>query len=336
MTFSRSGLSTIFTWIFVLVAGSLLVTLFYTVSTQQLSAAEERQARTALTQIDGLLSQQTPEEGARVNIPSVEMRLVCQPITTDDDVQLISELQIAPYTRSTETLLLAGQNQQTTELLLAHKQLRLPYNTGSVLLVSSEEELLVIENDELREEINESLPEILRGQLTEQAPSNVQQYTTVRYLHVDKTSNPDRASNEYDIAIDFDSPNNLYRGGTISYYEDEDWTDAYDFAGDAMLLGLIWQAQPAPASCLQHKLSDAIQRQAQAHLERVRRFRNAYQGTSCEARYTEQALRNLNNTPQQIGQENPLYTFPDLSKNALAVHRQNEAMLRGERCATIY
>lgn len=339
---NNKAISAVFSWIFILIAGALIITVFTIIATQTTTGASERAQLQALQNVNTILhtQQTTGDVETNVNIPHSNLQITCEAIRDNNEIALINQLQIGGFTQSLENQLIVGRNQETNRLNLFSKKLRLPFEVGTVLYVSSFEEELFIQGEErLQREFNEILPRNINNQ-TGEIPTNLATRNTQNKRVVYLGGNPPTPTTTPGVTYMHVQPNNndvrVEEHGTIRYYENNQWSQSYTYVGETMLLAYIWQADTTRADCLQHQLAQRLQAQISLQLTRVGLLRQAYERTTCAGKINRAPLDDLNRAIKPDSGEAPLYDFSDLYDAIERLERHNRQIDVGERCATIY
>lgn len=367
----RRAVAAVFAWVFIMLAGAMIIGLFFSIANAQAEAGKDRLSLQALEQVNSILHTQQTSAGTAttVPIPDSDIRLTCRAFLKNGEVTLLSQLDIGGMSRSLEDQLVVGRDLQADELVLFSKQWRAPYRIANVLHVSSEDELLLLgrtssAGEQSFQRLNESFPDVVNKQVIDADTEGVNprswQNVRVVVLGTDPAPDPDDINFPLHTAfstvyvnqehaqymyIEYDSSADVLEAGKITYYTYDggyEEQETFTYAGEAMLTALIWQADPQRASCLQHKLKHALERQTELQLERLQALTTRYDqhgNTACSARYSQSTLEDLRAAAGEpladYEQTGKLYDF-DISQEAAQVRNKNEAMLRGERCATIY
>ena len=349
---NKQALAAIFNWIFVMLAGALIISLFFMLANNQAEAGKERLAQNALQQVNTILSTQATsfDTSTRVPVPEEEIRLTCEAFIQDGQVTLLSQLEIGGFSRVLEDELTVGRTLHTSELVLFSKEWRAPYRLANILHVTSDEELLVlIQHPSLetnQQRLYEAFPDVVTIQnQTGSTQASATGYQTVRAVQIGESSTPPAISSYdvltqttaqvHNIYVSFE--NDLREAGAVHYHHEGSWHGPYHYVGEGMLTALIWQASPPEADCLQHKLVQDLRRQTELQRHRLQALTNYYdeQGISACASLTTRAhLTNLRDKPS-IQSPHPLYNF-DIQEEVAEVRSQQRRLERGDRCATIY
>ena len=343
-----------------MIAGALIISLFFLIANNQAQASQDRLAANALQQVNTILSTQATsfDTSTRVPIPNDEIRIVCEAFRNNNQITLLSQLEIGGFSRVLENDLIVGRDIQANQLILFSKDWRAPYRAGNVLHVSSDNELLVLKDvDSLAqsfEALQEAFPDAINQQeYTTGTTIDARGYSRVRVVALTDQSAPLNAASIFNgviqdhpqahfilVKMDTSVSNDVLATGEVYYYPRSDSRiGPYRYTGEAMLTGLIWQASPQEADCLQHKLSVELARQTTLQLARVQELITAYSDAgnqACESLLGPGRLVELRDEATRLtSATQPLYAF-DIYNQAQEVTNQNERLLRGERCATIY
>ena len=343
---NKQAVSAIFAWIFIMVVGGLIIGLFFTIANTQAQAGEDRLAQNALQQVNTILNTQATsfDTSTTVRIPARHIRLSCEAFRQGTtSVTLLSQLEIGGFSRITQEDLLVGRDIQSDQLILFSKEWRAPFRIGNILHVSSNEELLVIKDPPTSWE--GVIPEVVNTEEYGGISIDASRYQNVRvvvfsndgYSGHNEFSGILEAEGQQTHYIHVEYEGDVREAGKVTYSQQGNDDGPYHYVGEGMLTGLIWQASAPEANCLQHKLAEDLKRQTTLQLQRRQALHDHYSGTNlCLGDLTDSHLNNLGAAPGTPQTGNPLYNFVNLEDRADAVRRQNERLLRGERCATIY
>lgn len=353
---NKQAVSAIFAWIFIMVVGGLIIGLFFTIANNQAQAGEDRLAQNALQQVNTILNTQASsfDTSTTVRIPARRIRLSCEAFNESGSVTLLSQLEIGGFSRITQEDLLVGRDIQSDRLILFSKEWRAPFRVGNILHVSSDEELLVVSGDEPSYTLPSSwegvIPDVVNTENFTGSPIDASRYQNVRVVVFNETAF-DPNTEFFDDILDPEGQqthymyvqynNDVREAGNVTYWDNanEEAHGPYPYVGEGMLTGLLWQASPPEANCLQHKLAEDLKRQTTLQQARRQALQEHYGNTgnnACEGELTNIHLDNLYDVPGNPQTTNPLYAFEDFNEQVDNVRNQNERLLRGERCATIY
>ena len=338
-----------------------------TIADQQLSQAAEELSERALQQVNTIFSTQLASFDVVTAVPIQQntLHVTCEALVIEDEVQLLSQLEISGLSRTLENELVASRQQITTDhLLLFSKEWKAPFSAANILLATTQDELLITQPLDKGiptslEELNNAIPaQLAHEQLT--ASSNLRvdevralgerEATRIVFvsrqpltdeLHEDLQSHVEQLPGEvYATYLEFSSQAPITEQGTLHFLE-ADTYHSYSYVGEAMLFGLIYQATPQRANCLQHKLQRALNRQATLHEKRVDILAHTHPSSVCSGQYIPAPLQRLQGAVMRNEDYNPpsnhvLYDFSTLAERASDVEQINNGLSRGERCATIY
>lgn len=344
----RRGVSAIFAWIFIVFVGGLIIGLFYMIATTQVEQGSNRLAQNALQQVNTILNTQASsfDTSTTVRVPTHHIAFTCEAFENNGQVTLLSQLEIGGFSRVTHSDLLAAVDIQADQLILFSKEWRAPFRIGNVLHVSSPRELLIIKGDTIPNTWRGIIPDVVNVVEYSGEPIPAGSYQTVRVVTISSNA---MDSNDFQNVVETPGQNTYYMHinyeddvtarGTVTYYDPNSRLEVdYDYVGEAMLTGLLWQATPQQADCLQHKLVQELKKQTHLQEKRLENLDDIYtaqNNQACVGQLTRARLQELREAPQ-LRSSSPLYDLRQLHDKARDVERQNEGLLRGDRCATIY
>jgi Flp pilus assembly protein TadG len=357
----KKGIGAIFAWIFILLAGSLIITLFIILAQGQAVNAKNTLSQRAFQNVNTIITTQqtTSNIATNVSIPQSDIRLSCRVFydKNSESVALLNQLDIGGYAQPLDTQLITGRDMEASQLNVFSKKWNAPFSAGNILMVSNPDELVIYEEktpNAYREEFADLFPENIDVKNASITP-NIRMRQNVRVIIIDTSSSSSFSAfqpyEDSDNAIFMhvkpkDSGDTLAEG-TITYYTEGQTgslvaSKPFTYFGEAMLLGYIWQGDAVRAACLQHKLAQALKTQIQIHIERVRILDAVYQPNSvCAAKLDSTSLKQLNESigepsTDSVGPTHKLYDLTGVSEEIEDLEIINENLLRRDSCATIY
>lgn len=345
----RRGIGMIVVWIFVVIAGSMILLLFFLIATSQVQLGKEKLETQAMQQVASVLATQAAADGTHttVPIPDSSIRMTC---TLIGDAYL-SQIAIGGKSQNLDHALVAGRDMETGQLTLFTKELWLPYQVGSVLLVSNPQEALVVwdysENEEAQRTFDDMLPPTVTRHIQADSLSlNAGSHQNTRVVIVQPPDTGDArfvisGLEQANLMVVRPDGTDWLASGRIEFYEKRSSDPAplqqgtaLRYASPEMLLAYVWQGDIDRAKCLESKIAQAAARATDVHIGRMERLAQhalANGDTQCAAMYTTGQL-------QEYSDAITLTThaeIPDWSAMA-NVRTRNEQLLRGSSCATIY
>jgi hypothetical protein len=340
---NRQGIGMMVVWIFVMVAGAAILMLFALIATSQAQAGKDRLEAQALQQVSVILATQATgsDTVVRVPVPKEQLRLTCEPI----DDTFLSQLEVGRTTRSLQYDLVAGRDLLTDELLLFSKPLRMPYDIGSALMVSSDEEILLVHADPLLSPtrfFNNSLPAPVKRRIANNGPwPDTRNYQNVRSVLVSNAAPSTHSPSTFPggsaqaslMLIQLTLGQDWSQQGTIHFYDSTGQRQrSVQYNSNTMLLGLIWQGGASRAECFERKVSYRLQEQTVLQIQRLRELQST-DSDRCPGAYNTAQLDNLLIQLQSEWDNNYWSRVHEATRQVEAKNRQ---VLHGTSCATIY
>lgn len=351
----RKAVAQFMVWIFVLIAGAVILGFFFIIANDQTNRAQEQLTLEALQQVDTILSTQSTGADTydEVPIPENSLAIVCEWVAED---ALISQIEIGG--RAQQVGLVAGRNMETDTLKIFSKRLMLPYDVGSVLMISGPRDGFSFVYDESDfstsvGRILDAIPEQLGPQVFDNRQGlDADAFDTLRVIKFERTETqlttftPMPTGSPRDAKYILVTGERPHERGTVSYWTyrpgfgfDQDG-DSIEYYGTPMLLALIWQGDAGRATCLAQKVEDQIEISTKLQIERMELLYNesmqpagsGVRNIECAGKYGTAALEEL----LAVTQGNSQPTLTGLGDAAIAVYEKNEQLQRDRRCAYIY
>lgn len=354
----RKGISQLIVWAFVIFAGGMMLLLFVLLANAQAEAGQQKLEALALQEVDTILATQqaASDTATTVPVPGAAIELTCEVI----DGFVLSELRVGGSRSGLTNDLLAGKSLQTDRLTLFSKELRLPFDIGNLLMLTSAQEILIISHDDMTdwedptgtaEAFKNEFPDELQESIFYLAEQDMAgtQYDTVRIVHFGDISELTVTPNTLEadiIHVTAGDGVNYLDHGTVKFYrntptgpvESPPGQEPLIYSTPEMLIGYVWQADHAAAECLEAKINKKLNRHADLHIKRISLLQNQYSepernNRACFLRLTTTNLQSLRQAdliePGEL-------TSADLKAMTERVKNQNEQLVTGVRCATIY
>lgn len=354
---NREGVGMMVVWIFVMIAGGLIITLFVVFTMGIDSTARQGLSLQALQQVDSILvtQQAATDTFTVINIPPEPITMTCDPVQGG----YISEMRIGGLAENHEYRLVVGRSMNTEQLITFTRRAMIPFNIGNIVYLTNDQEALLVTGADALESqidafINHFPPPVQDLIYTQTNPNlDASQLQTVRSVRF-RIGGPDLSENpvfSYPrkpqaalyIEVVAESPQELLERGYVRFHTYEDGTPGkkYYYSGTPMLLAYIWAGEEQAAECHAQKIATRIRSAASLHAERVEvlrqeaiaRTEDSDISDACTDRYQPAQIRALKEAAQV---EESGDVFADLPQAVLRVRQQNHNLVAGVRCATIY
>lgn len=353
---NKKGIGAIFAWIFIMIAGALIITVFTIIAMDSSASAQDRLNLQALENVNTILQTQqtTGNIATNINIPYTNLRITCSAFEGGGSIALENQLEIGGFSQDLETQLVAGRDLTTDRLSLFSKRWSAPYTVGNILYVTSPDEILLYSQPtHMNTEFSELVPEGLNVHDEIMTGLRPEAYENSRIVIIETSPAPDVTGyiskiNTVQEGVQYmhvHSRGNNFEKGSVTYYELDNTntlrrSDSYLYHGPEMMLAYVWQADSTRANCMQHKLAERLKAQTEVQLSRVQNLRTHYTlNSACGQRHSSDPLIRLQEALEPnlpFDNQKVLYGFSDLSEAIEGVHAHNERLLRGDRCASIY
>ncbi len=367
---NKKAITTLIAWIFIMIAGAMLLLMFALIATDRAKAVEEELAVKALDRLRTILTTQqaTSDVSAVIPVPDREIVFTCY-IDNNNNNFIVSDIRIGGIPEPTRREMFVGDDFSSPQLFVFSKQLSLPYDIGSVLFLSGESEILYLDksynppmtrDDDIYQRISDNLPEGYRIAIksdysNSDIPDSIN-YDNARYVIF--THNDDdinyvfsgklKRKAGWSIIQVYSSSSDPFEQGKIYFYTCDGTqntcarSDPVPYVGLPMMLSYIWQGNYEKAKCQEQKIKNEYQRITSLQLARFEKLYAAYteyynaEDDTFDPRY--EACRELY-VPAKLAAAKSASEDGFDNNFLLAINDvelKNEQLIRGVRCATIY
>ena len=352
---NRKAIGMMVVWIFIMIAGGLILLLFFFIGDAQAESARTGLSLQALQRLEAILVTQQASDNtyAQLPIPREQIQFTCDYFSNPQGIT--SEIRIGGLPREKPYDLIVGRDMMTDELLVFSYRAMVPFSIGNILYVSNEQEALILRGVGYDNQI-ENLLQLLPAPIAAQTytgenagggvnAANLQNTRVVTFSGSAPSGNPTQSSgivSPQDAVFIHVQSSRILDQGTVRFWRpvQNDWSRGYTYSGMPMLMAYIWMGDDNRASCFSYKFSRKLHNAAELQAQRISTIRFEAQQRAeggahdaCVDRYSPVQIENLRDAATMTS---PGAVFDGLPNAANLVRLQNEQLLRGNRCATIY
>ena len=347
---NKQAVAMMVVWIFILVAGGLILALFFFIGDAQAQSARDEISLKAMQRLESIIATQQASDNtfAVIDVPREQILFTCEYFDSPEGVN--SELRIGGVPREKTHALIAGRDMLTDELIVFSHRAMVPFSAGNILMIGHDQEALVIDglSDDQLDSFKQWLPPPIAENMVYDitASLDASQLQTVRAVRFEQ-NHP--GTTDPTISFGLTSPQDalfihvemdpFLQQGIVRYWTGTVWSRGFHYYGTPMLLAYIWLGDEGRADCFAYKIAQRISTLAELHAQRIAIIRQdlqdaaAQRQSACVPRYFLTHLEALRDDLAFQSGYDRLHLLSDLAEN---VRVQNERLIREDRCATIY
>ena len=346
---NKQGIGMMVVWIFILIAGGLILALFFFIGEAQTQSARDELSVQALQRLESIIATQQASDNtfATISVPREQILFTCDYF--DSPPGITSELRIGGIPREKPYALIAAQDMITDEIIVFSHRAMMPFSVGNILMISHDQEALVIDGltDLQLDSLKQWLPPPIIDNALHTAPTNLDasRLQTVRAVRFSTSAPSGDPTTDFGLISPQDAlfihvqMDPFLQQGIVRYWTGTDWSRRFHYYGTPMLLAYIWLGDEGRADCFAYKMAQRVRTLAELHVQRLALIRNEAvaaadeQEDACVPRYLVTRLEALGEAATMGPSLNRLAHLPEAAER---VRVQNEQLLRGDRCASIY
>ncbi len=320
-------------WVYVLIAGSLILIFFVGLTLQQKKAAEKNYAEEAIKALD-TLTLQPPKSSQLVEIPGLELRIECDSGKT---TLRVGEAQpLSPYEPIFGPRLI-----KSNEIITMTDEWNVPFKATNFIFLTANDTRYIIQYDGSNA-FSRRIAEDLYGELPEQANKKVVEKNSVienennrRTVFIGANTDPIiprwAGTSAKSIRIDPQKTNGEinYEEGTIKFAGS---TDAVDYTGKPMMIGAIYAENKESYDCTMKKAYKRLSIVSYIYQTKEEKLEGSFPiGSSpCSGKYNPQNIKDL-----RIQADNAIPSITAIRGLKSKIEQQNRVALLAS-CPSIY
>lgn len=328
-------------WIYVMIAGSLILIFFTSIVYKQKQAAEQAAAEESLKAVEAL-TMQPPRSSQLMHISNIDIRASCASGITTLRIGKASPLK-------TNLPVFSPSQMKSNEIIAMTDEWLMPFKVANFVYMTANDTRYIIlydkesENSEsLAQDIYKELPEQANKELLEKtrktADTNTRRTVIVAALTEPVSQGWMRQSQgKSATAIRITPDESKAETGTITYYTYNKATNAFTqpattgYTGRAMMTAAIYAENKAMLECTMTKAYQRLQATASVYMIRTEKLQEAVQKSElpgiCSDKYSTETIEQLKTTATR--EPEAIYELKQ------ALEQQNRQALLAS-CPTIY